>query len=117
MSTDNQSFEQRREHLRGLTDAELHERFWQLAGQIVDPLIALARTHTSPSIERSVLLRGGLSSIEAGQVVEQAEARGLLGLGAGNLVLQLATKHGIPFREAGQRLAAGQGWEEVGRDA
>jgi D-ornithine 4,5-aminomutase subunit alpha len=108
------SFEQRRAHLKGLSDEELRARFWELAGQAVAPLVALARTHTTPSIERSVLLRGGLSSVEAARVVQGAAQRGLLGLGAGNLVLRLAKRRGVPFVEAGRLLAAGEGWEEVG---
>ena len=62
-------FEQRREHVRSLSNAELHERFWQLLDQVVAPLVGEARTHTSPAIERSVLLRMGLSSVEAKAVV------------------------------------------------
>ena len=58
-------FAKRRQHLQRLSDAELHNYFWQLVDQIVAPLIEEARTHTSPSIERSVLLRMGFSSIEA----------------------------------------------------
>ena len=58
-------FEQRREHLERLSDEELHAYFWQLVDQIVAPLIEEARTNTSPSIERSVLLRMGFSSVEA----------------------------------------------------
>ncbi len=110
----NTTFDARRKKLAGLSDAELRERFWQLAEQVVDPLVELARTHTTPSIERSVLLRGGLSSVEAGRVVAGAVERGLLGLGAGGLVLRLAKKRGVSFVEAGRMLAAGQGWEEVG---
>jgi D-ornithine 4,5-aminomutase subunit alpha len=113
----NAPFDQRRAHLRTLSDAELRARFWQLAEQAVNPLVELARTHTTPSIERSVLLRGGLSSIEAGLAVQGAVQRGLLGLGAGNLVLRLAKKRGVSFVEAGRILAAGQGWEEVGDGA
>ena len=107
------TFEDRRKKLAGLSDEQLRARFWELAGQVVDPLVELARTHTTPSIERSVLLRGGLSSVEAGRVVQGAVQRELLGLGAGNLVLRLAKKRGVPFVEAGRLLAAGQGWEEV----
>lgn len=111
------TFEDRRKKLAGLSDAELRARFWQLAEQVVDPLVELARTHTTPSIERSVLLRGGLSSVEAGRVVDGAAQRGWLGLGAGGLVLRLARKRGVSFVEAGRMLAAGQGWEEVGDGA
>ena len=58
-------FDTRRAHLRDLSDEELHARFWVLADRIVAPLVDEARTHTTPSIERSVLLRMGLSSVEA----------------------------------------------------
>ncbi|MEJ2088264.1 MAG: D-ornithine 4,5-aminomutase subunit OraS, partial [Gammaproteobacteria bacterium] len=58
-------FESRRQHLKRLSDEALHERFWSLVGQLTAPLIEEARTHTSPAIERSVLLRMGFSSIEA----------------------------------------------------
>lgn len=58
-------FEQRRAHLKNLSDAELKDLFWKLTEQVVDPLLDLAKTHTSPSVERSVLLRMGFSSLEA----------------------------------------------------
>ena len=106
-------FETRRRHLKALSDAELHERFWALVDRIVAPLIEEARTHTTPSIERSVLLRMGFSSLEAGQLVEHMQARGLLGQGAGRLVLELAKAKGITLREAGSALLAGQYWEAL----
>jgi D-ornithine 4,5-aminomutase subunit alpha len=113
----NATFEDRRKKLAGLSDEQLRARFWQLAEQVVSPLVELARTHTTPSIERSVLLRGGLSSVEAGRVVAGAVQRGLLGFGAGGLVLRLAKKRGVSFVDAGRTLAAGQCWEEVGDGA
>jgi D-ornithine 4,5-aminomutase subunit alpha len=58
-------FEARRAHLKNMSDAELHACFWNLVDRIVAPLVEEARTHTSPSIERSVLLRMGFSSTEA----------------------------------------------------
>lgn len=106
-------FEARRQQLNALSDAELQERFWTLVDQIVAPLIAEARTHTTPSIERSVLLRMGFSSIEARQLVERIQARGLLGEGAGRLVLELARAKGISVREAGSALLAGQHWDAL----
>lgn len=39
--------------------------------------------------------------------------RGVLGHGAGQLVLNLANKEGISVREAGSRLIEGCHWEEV----
>lgn len=106
-------FETRRAHLRGLSDAELHARFWDLAHRVVAPLIKEARTHTSPSLERSVLLRMGFSSVEAKDLVNQMAARGLLGHGAGRLVLDLARARDLSIREAGLTLLDGRGWEEV----
>lgn len=104
-------FEDRRRHLRKLSDEELHARFWSLVDEIVNPLIEEARTHTTPSIERSVLLRMGFSSVEAKALVEQLQRRSLLGHGAGGLVLKLAQRKGISVREAGTALLAGRDWE------
>ena len=106
-------FESRREYLRELSDDELHARFWDLVNQVVEPLIEEARTHTTPSIERSVLLRMGLSSIEAKELVDRLAARGLLGHGAGRLLLEIANAKGISVREAGQALLANQFWEDL----
>ena len=106
-------FESRRQHLRALSDDELHARFWSLVGQIVDPLIDEARSHTSPSIERSVLLRMGLSSVEAKGLVDGMSQRGLLGHGAGRLLLELAKAKGTTVREAAESLLAGRLWEDL----
>lgn len=106
-------FEQRRVRLRRLSDDELHARFWRLVDEIIAPLIEEARTHTTPSIERSVLLRMGFSSIEAKHLVAQLCERDLLGHGAGNLILRLAKKKDIPVRDAGTALLAGRLWEEL----
>jgi D-ornithine 4,5-aminomutase subunit alpha len=106
-------FEARRRHLKALSDTELQERFWTLVDQIVAPLIEEACTHTTPSIERSVLLRMGFSSLEAGQLVERMQARGLLGEGVGRLVLELARAKDITVRAAGSALLAGRYWNEL----
>ncbi len=106
-------FEDRRRHLRALSDEELHARFWSLVDEIVKPLIEEARSHTTPSIERSVLLRMGFSSVEAKALVEKMRRRSLLGYGAGGLVLKLAQQKGISVREAGAALLAGQDWEAL----
>jgi D-ornithine 4,5-aminomutase subunit alpha len=106
-------FASRRGRLAGMSDAELHARFWELVQQIIDPLIAEARTHTTPSIERSVLLRMGFSSVEAKALVSRMHERNLLGHGAGRLVLELARRKGISVREAGTALLGGQSWEEL----
>jgi D-ornithine 4,5-aminomutase subunit alpha len=106
-------FAARRAPLRALTDNQLHAYFWQLAERIVAPLLEEARTHTTPSIERSVLLRMGFSSLEAKALVEPMRVRGLLGHGAGRLVLELARAKGITVREAGTALLAGRYWKEL----
>jgi D-ornithine 4,5-aminomutase subunit alpha len=108
-------FGARRAHLATLSDDELHAYFWELAQKIVVPLIDEARTHTTPSIERSVLLRMGFSSIEAKRLVGRMHERQLLGHGAGRLVLELARSKGISVREAGAALLEGRYWEELGR--
>lgn len=108
-------FETRRRHLKAMSDEELHAHFWRLAERLVAPLIEEARTHTSPSIERSVLLRMGLSSIEAKALVDGFQQRGLLAEGAGRLVLELAQAKGWSVREAGLSLLDGRHWEELGR--
>ena len=107
------TFKDVRGHLAELSDAELEARFWELAQQIVDPLVELARTHTSPSIERSVLMRMGIDSRTCTAVVSECETRGLLGHGAGQVVLHCSTTWDIPVPEAAARLAAGDGWDTV----
>ena len=101
-------FDVRRAHLASMTDEALHARFWELVERIVAPLIEEARTHTSPAIERSVLLRMGFSSIECKQLVDQMQQRGLLGHGAGRLVLELAKSRGLSIRDAGEALLQGE---------
>ena len=106
-------FQERRKHLANLTEEELEQRFWQLADEIVDPLVDLAYKNTSPSIERSVLLRMGFSSIEAKAIVNGVLERGLLGKGAGHVVYKLAKEKDIPIRDAGLNLVEGKMWEDV----
>jgi D-ornithine 4,5-aminomutase subunit alpha len=106
-------FEIRRAHLQSMSDAELQVYFWNLVDQIVAPLIEEARTHTTPSIERSVLLRMGFSSIESKQLVNQLHQHKLLGYGAGRLVLELAITKDITVREAGEALLSGKHWQEL----
>jgi D-ornithine 4,5-aminomutase subunit alpha len=106
-------FERRRSHLQELSDEELHSHFWSLVERITAPLIEEARTHTTPGIERSVLLRMGFSSAEAKQLVERMQQQGLLGHGAGHLVLQLAKRKGVTVRAAGEALLKGELWQEL----
>jgi D-ornithine 4,5-aminomutase subunit alpha len=107
------TFRKVRGHLAGLSDEELEARFWELAQQVVDPLVELGRTHTSPSIERSVLMRMGLDSPTCAAVVSECEKRGVLGHGCGHVVWHCARQWDVPVAEAARRLASGEGWDVV----
>jgi D-ornithine 4,5-aminomutase subunit alpha len=109
------TFEHAHQYLSGLTDEELKMRFWNLTQEIVDPLVELARTHTSPSIERSVLMRMGVDSQTCGAVVGECETRGLLGHGAGHVVLVVMQALDIDTPAAARRLADGDAaaWDVV----
>lgn len=106
-------FEVRREHLKKLSDEEIYNKFWSLAEKIVDPLIDLAYKNTSPSIERSVLLRMGFSSMESEAIVKEGIKRDLMRKGMGNVVLKYSEIKNMNYLEAGKLLANGDGWEEV----
>lgn len=106
-------FNKRREHLKDMTEKQLEERFWDLCGKLMDPIVDMASKHTSPSIERSVLLRMGFSSIESKAIVEGAIDKNLLEHGAGHLVYKLSLAKGMEIREAGLRLAENELWEET----
>ena len=107
------SFEERRKHLASLSDDELKERFWELGEKIVEPLLELGKVNTSPSIERSILLRMGFSSIEANKIVEGVLARNLLSKGAGHVVYRLSNEKDISIRAAGLALCGDEYWDDV----
>lgn len=106
-------FAERRKHIAGLTDKELYDRFWDLTTQVVSPMLELGRKNTTPSVERSVLLRMGISSLDTKPIVEGCMDRGLMGKGAGNVVYKLAQAKGISIKEAGEMLAKGDAWDEA----
>jgi D-ornithine 4,5-aminomutase subunit alpha len=108
-------FEKRRQHLKNLSDEELYNRFWGLAEEIVKPMVGLAYTHTSPAVERSVLLRMGFSSIEAGNIVKEGMKWKLLGNGMGNVVLAYSSLKGVSYLKAGEELSMGIGWDAVSK--
>lgn len=97
-------FETRRVDLANLTDEQLQEYFWTLTAEVVDPLIELGRNNTTPSIERSVLLRMGFSSLEAKPIVNGCIENNLIGYGAGNVVYRLSKANNTTIREAGLSL-------------
>ena len=106
-------FEKRRTHLADMSDERLKDYFWELVDTIIQPLVDEARGHTSPSIERSVLLRMGFSSLEAKSLVTMIADRGLLGSGAGRIVYSAAQAAGMDVRTAGLKLLDGELWDEV----
>lgn len=106
-------FAQRRKHIADLSDQELYDRFWELTAQVVDPLLELGRKNTTPSVERAVLLRMGISSLDTQKIVEGCMDRGLMGHGAGHVVYKVSKEKGISIREAGEMLAKGEGWDEA----
>ncbi|RCK78340.1 MAG: D-Ornithine 4,5-aminomutase S subunit [Candidatus Ozemobacter sibiricus] len=97
-------FEERRAALRALTDDQLKARFWDLCQKVVEPLVELARTHTSPSIERAVLLRMGIDSVTTKGVVSRVQEAGLLGKGAGHVVLKVSEKYKTDLRGAARKI-------------
>ena len=62
-------FAVRRQHIANLTDEELYAKFWELTDKVVDPLLELGKKNTTPSVERSVLLRMGVSSLDCMPIV------------------------------------------------
>lgn len=108
-------YQERRSHLAQLSDEELKARFWALTEQLVDPLLVLAREHTTPAIERSVLLRMGFSSLEAKALVKACTERSLLGYGAGHVVYLYAKYANLPIREAGLALIDPARMDEAAR--
>ena len=90
----------------GEIDRQLKARFWELSHQMMEPVVELARTHTSPSIERSILLRMGIDSVSSHGVVDRIHDRGLLGKGAGHVVLKVAHQLGVDVRAAAAAIAA-----------
>ena len=106
-------FQERRKHLAGMTDQELYDHFWAVTSQVVDPLIELGKKNTTPSIERAVLMRMGISSQKTQAIVEGCMDKGMMGKGAGHCVYKLSKARSISLPEAGDLLAAGKGWDEV----
>lgn len=104
-------FEQRRQHIANLSDEELYKKFWEVTDQVVDPLLELGRKNTTPSVERAVLLRMGVSSLHCQAIVEGCMDRGLMGKGAGHVVYVVTKEKGISIPEASEGLAEGKYWD------
>ena len=97
----------RREHLKKLSDSELRTYFLELSEKIVEPLLDLSYKNTSKSIERSVLLRMGFSSIDAKAIVDILDENSLLSKGAGHSVYILSKNKKISIEKAGKLIKNG----------
>jgi len=106
-------FQERRKHIANLTDQELYDRFWELTAMVVDPLLELGKKNTTPSVERAVLLRMGVSSLDTQKIVEGCIDNGLMGHGAGHVVYRISKDNNISIREASERLAKGEFWDQA----
>ncbi|QNO14743.1 ornithine aminomutase subunit alpha [Alkalicella caledoniensis] len=105
---------EKKEKFKDLSDEQLKQRFWDLLDQIVTPMVDNAATHTSPAVERSVLLRMGFNSLDCKVIVDRCIEHGLMGKGAGHVVLKMAEKLGLDYKEAGQKLIDNEDlWEEA----
>jgi D-ornithine 4,5-aminomutase subunit alpha len=106
-------YEKRSAHLQQKTDQELKVYFYELLDQMIDPILDLAYTHTSPSIERSVLLRMGFSSIEAKALVDLILEQNLIAHGAGHVILKYAKLNDLDIRNAGLKLLESNDFKAV----
>ena len=98
----------RREHLKKLSDVELRQYFLELSEKIVDPLLELSYKNTTKSIERSVLLRMGFSSIDAKAIVDILNENNLLKKGAGHSVYIVSKNKNIDIEKAGKLIQNGE---------
>ncbi|MCD4826180.1 MAG: ornithine aminomutase subunit alpha [Acholeplasmataceae bacterium] len=104
MKTRKDDYLERSKHLQNKTDQELKIYFYELLDKMLDPIIDLAYTYTSPSIERSVLLRMGFSSIEAKSIVDLILEQNLITHGAGHVIYKYAKLNHLDIRDAGLKL-------------
>lgn len=104
MKARHDDFKDRSTHLEKMSDAELKTYFYKLLDQMIDPIMDLAYDQTSPSIERSVLLRMGFSSIEAKAIVDLVLDNNLIEHGAGHVVYKYAKMHQLDIRDAGLKI-------------
>lgn len=104
MKARNDDFNERRKHLKQMSDEQLKAYFEKLTDQMIDPLLELAYTHTTPAIERSVLMRMGFSSLEAKALTDKMMDYHLLEHGSGHVVFKYAQLNHLTIREAGLAL-------------
>jgi len=101
-------YQERRQHLKNMSDKELKKYFYELADKMVEPLVDMSIKNTSKSIERSVLLRMGFSSIEAKAIVDNLSEADLLKKGAGHCVYKISKNKSLTIRQSGLAIAEGK---------
>jgi len=106
-------FLERSKHLQNMSDAELEKYFWELVNKVTDPLIDLANKNTTQSIERSVLLRMGFSSMQATALVDKIFDKHLLSKGAGHVIYKVAKKHNLDVITTGKEMIEGKYWDDA----
>ncbi|UUX33504.1 ornithine aminomutase subunit alpha [Fundicoccus culcitae] len=107
------NFEEARQPLAHLSDEALKDHFWELIDEIIAPLLKMGHEYTSPSIERSVIMRMGFSSTEATAIVDQVLKYDFMSKGAGHLVYRIAKENDLSIRQAGLELGEGKHWDQV----
>ncbi|MFK5883996.1 MAG: D-ornithine 4,5-aminomutase subunit OraS [Candidatus Izemoplasma sp.] len=101
-------FLQRRKHLASMSDTRLKEYFYELADKMIEPLLVLGYENTSKSIERSILLRMGFSSLQAKDIVNLLDDNDLLKKGAGHCIYAINKDLGIELNRAGDDIIEGK---------
>ena len=101
-------FETRRLHLKDMDSKELKAYFLRLSEEMMEPLLEMAYIHTSKSIERSVLLRMGFSSIDAKIIVDTLDEKELLRKGTGHCVYILSKYKKVSIQKAGELIKNGE---------
>lgn len=113
MEQQGNNHEVRLKELSQLSDEELYMRFWNLVERLTEPLVDYASTHTTPSIERSVLMRMGFTSLEAQPFVQKSIEQGMIGRGCGAILLTYAQEHDTSIRQAYTALMEVDRWNDI----
>jgi len=113
MKTREDDFNIRSKPLKEMSDAELKEYFYKLTKIVLNPIYNQTQNYTSKSIERSVLLRMGFSSLEAQKIVDVLNEHDLLPHGAGHCVFHVASINGIDIKDAGTLVIEGKYIDDI----
>lgn len=113
MLSDEKRLQERAEVLSSLSDEALYQKFWELADKLARPLIEFSQIHTTPSIERSVLMRMGFNSVQAKNFVDRCVKEGIIGKGAGGVLFNYARQNNMDLFSAFDTLMSLGNWKTV----